>query len=250
MRRHLSYANVMATIAVFVALGGSSYAAMKITGNDVRDESLTGADIKDNSLRGHEIRSGAISTDDIKNRTLRRQDFASGVLVPGPKGEPGAPGAPGAKGVKGDKGDAGADGADGADGTDGTANGAAMLARINGIPATFDQALTYGSPSGVSTANTSEDAVSMVSPNLAVTASNLFVRVNGVVNNNSARRFTLRVDGADTALSCTMGSFGSTCTSDAQVAIPPNSTLSIQSDRPAAFNTVATDARIGFQLRG
>jgi hypothetical protein len=33
--RHLTYANVMATIAVFVALGGSSYAALRITGHDV-----------------------------------------------------------------------------------------------------------------------------------------------------------------------------------------------------------------------
>ena len=40
LRRHLSYANVMATVAVFIALGGSSYAALKITGADVRNGSL------------------------------------------------------------------------------------------------------------------------------------------------------------------------------------------------------------------
>ena len=33
----------MATVAVFIALGGSSYAALKITGADVRNESLTQA---------------------------------------------------------------------------------------------------------------------------------------------------------------------------------------------------------------
>ena len=32
MREHLTYANVMATIAVFIALGGTSYAAITITG--------------------------------------------------------------------------------------------------------------------------------------------------------------------------------------------------------------------------
>ena len=31
LRSRLTYANVMATIAVFVALGGTSYAAIKIT---------------------------------------------------------------------------------------------------------------------------------------------------------------------------------------------------------------------------
>jgi hypothetical protein len=55
----LSYANVMATIAVFVAIGGSAYAALKVTGKDVVNESLTGKDIKHDTLdlahlKGHE----------------------------------------------------------------------------------------------------------------------------------------------------------------------------------------------------
>lgn len=39
MRLKLSYANVMATIAMFVALGGTSYAAIRITGANVKNES-------------------------------------------------------------------------------------------------------------------------------------------------------------------------------------------------------------------
>jgi hypothetical protein len=51
LRGRLSYANVMATIAVFAALGtGGAYAATKITGAEVVDESLTDADIKNGSL--------------------------------------------------------------------------------------------------------------------------------------------------------------------------------------------------------
>jgi hypothetical protein len=45
----LSYANVTATLALFVALGGRAYAAATISGADVVDESLTGADIKGKS---------------------------------------------------------------------------------------------------------------------------------------------------------------------------------------------------------
>ena len=37
LRSHTTYANVMATFAVFVALGGSSYAAIKVTGKNVKD---------------------------------------------------------------------------------------------------------------------------------------------------------------------------------------------------------------------
>ena len=45
----LTYANVMATIAVFIALGGVAWAAATINGKDVVDESLTGRDIKNHS---------------------------------------------------------------------------------------------------------------------------------------------------------------------------------------------------------
>ena len=54
--------------------------------------------------------------------------------------------------------------------------------------------------------------------------------------------------GQDTALSCTIGSFGGSCSSNASVPVPPNSQLSIKSDRPADFNADGTDARIAFQL--
>ena len=50
MGQRLSYANVVATLALFVALGGSSYAALKITGRQVKDRSLTGKDIKKRSV--------------------------------------------------------------------------------------------------------------------------------------------------------------------------------------------------------
>jgi len=62
LRRRLSYANVVSTLALFVALGGSSYAALTITGSDVRDRSLTGKDIKANSLSGRQIKEGRLDT--------------------------------------------------------------------------------------------------------------------------------------------------------------------------------------------
>lgn len=55
LRRHLTYANVMSTFAVFAVLGGGAYAASTITGTDVKDRSLTGKDIRRNSLGGRQI---------------------------------------------------------------------------------------------------------------------------------------------------------------------------------------------------
>jgi hypothetical protein len=50
LRRKFSYANVMATLAVFIALGGTSYATLRLTGRDIRDRSLSGRDLQRNSL--------------------------------------------------------------------------------------------------------------------------------------------------------------------------------------------------------
>ena len=62
MRRRLTYSNVIASIALFVALGGSSYAALTVTGRHVRNGSLTGADVKNRSLGKKDLRAGAIPT--------------------------------------------------------------------------------------------------------------------------------------------------------------------------------------------
>lgn len=60
MRSRLTYANVMSSIAVFAALGGSAFAASKITGADVRNNSLTGADVRNRSLTGADLRRGVL----------------------------------------------------------------------------------------------------------------------------------------------------------------------------------------------
>ena len=43
IRRHLTYANVMATTAVFLVLGGIGYAAATINGKDIKKHSEPGA---------------------------------------------------------------------------------------------------------------------------------------------------------------------------------------------------------------
>lgn len=60
LRRRLSYANVMATLAVFIALGGSSYAALTISGRDVVNGSLTNLDLKRNTLGGSRIKESRL----------------------------------------------------------------------------------------------------------------------------------------------------------------------------------------------
>jgi hypothetical protein len=61
LRQHLTYANVMATLAVFIALGGSSYAALKISGKSIERRSIPAKKLKRNSLTGKEIRESRLN---------------------------------------------------------------------------------------------------------------------------------------------------------------------------------------------
>ena len=62
LRRHLTYANVMATVAVFIALGGSSYAALSLTGRDIKDRSLAQRELKRNTLGTSRIKESRLGT--------------------------------------------------------------------------------------------------------------------------------------------------------------------------------------------
>ena len=62
IRSKLTYANVMSTVAVFVALGGSSYAALTISGRDVKNNSLTYRDLKRNTLGGSRVKESRLGT--------------------------------------------------------------------------------------------------------------------------------------------------------------------------------------------
>src|SRR3954470_8575909 len=88
----LSYSNVMATVAVFVALGGGAYAAFKMPRN---------------SVGSAQIKRNAVSSSKVKDRSLLARDFKAGQLPAGPKGAQGEKGDRGEKGEKGDKGDTG-----------------------------------------------------------------------------------------------------------------------------------------------
>lgn len=75
IRPRLTYANVVATLALFVALGGSSYAAIKVTGRDVKNGSLTWRDLKRNTLGGSRIKESRLG----KVPRAGRADLLGGI---------------------------------------------------------------------------------------------------------------------------------------------------------------------------
>jgi hypothetical protein len=62
IRRRLTYANVMSTVAVFIALGGSSYAAVKLSGSSIKDRTIAGKKLRHNTLTGRQIRESRLGT--------------------------------------------------------------------------------------------------------------------------------------------------------------------------------------------
>ena len=84
LRSHLSYANVMATIAVFVALGGTSYAVTQLPRNSVGSKQ-----IRKSAVRSADINDRSVALRDISRKargSLRGQAGPAGPQGPaGPK---------------------------------------------------------------------------------------------------------------------------------------------------------------------
>jgi hypothetical protein len=68
----VTYANVMSTLAVFIALGGSSYAALHINSADIANNSVRGIDVRNRTLGEREIRRNALGGRSIKESRLAR----------------------------------------------------------------------------------------------------------------------------------------------------------------------------------
>jgi hypothetical protein len=68
IRKRITYANVMSSIAVFLVLGGgAAYAAKKIGSNEIKGNSITTGKIKKEAVSSSKIKKNAIVTAKIKN---------------------------------------------------------------------------------------------------------------------------------------------------------------------------------------
>jgi hypothetical protein len=70
IRRHCTYANVVATLALFIALGGSSYAALHIGSRDIVNNSIRGKDIRNRTITHKDVGRNALGGTNIKESRL------------------------------------------------------------------------------------------------------------------------------------------------------------------------------------
>jgi hypothetical protein len=84
LRARLTYANLVATLALFIALGGGAYAATQV---------------KKNSVGTKQLKRNAVRTGKVMNGSLLAADFRAGQLPSGPQGPKGVPGPRGEAGA-------------------------------------------------------------------------------------------------------------------------------------------------------
>ena len=106
IRKHLTYANVMATLAVFIVLGGGAYAATKLPKNSVGTKQLkkgavTSAKVKKGAITSAKVKKGAITSAKVKKGSLLASNFKAGQLPKGATGSAGATGPTGTTGAEG-----------------------------------------------------------------------------------------------------------------------------------------------------
>ena len=131
-----SAATVIATLALFVALGGTGYAAGVLAPNSVgsaqiKDGAVQSSDIKDGAIGSSDIANGAIDGAAIKSGSIEVSDLTKGALK-------GLDGKDGAQGPAGPAGPAGATGPTGARGPagGGSGGGGVTILDANGAPVT------------------------------------------------------------------------------------------------------------------
>lgn len=64
--RHLSFSNVIAMLALFLALGGAAYAGTKLNGNNIVNGSIGGGKLKKETITANKIKKGTITGAQIK----------------------------------------------------------------------------------------------------------------------------------------------------------------------------------------
>ena len=189
-----SPALVISMVALFVALGGTGYAASQAGGGD---------------------HAAAAKKTNVKH---------------GKRGPRGLRGLTGPRGAPGTQGPQGATGAQGARGAAGSPAFGALLGRGVNVPA----GTSFLAPSGQLTADANENNVSSFTANATMTARDLAVTLTVATGLTDTRTFTVRVGNANTALSCTVPPGNTGCTSTQPVTIPGGSLISIGSTSTGA----------------
>jgi hypothetical protein len=89
LQSRLTYANVMATLGVFIALGGTAYAVNTVGSADIIDGEVKSVDIGNNEIGSNDVKDNSINTFDVHSflgvdvvdGSLTAKDVGKGTFV-------------------------------------------------------------------------------------------------------------------------------------------------------------------------
>lgn len=192
LRRHVSFANVVSLLALFVALGGVGYAAATLPKNSVGT-----AQLKSNAVTGTKVKNGSLTATDLSASARKALTGEAGPAGPaGPKGDGGAAGAPGTNGTPG-------------------ASGVAGPTIISGSMG-FD---VFSPPGSSSNFGTEAGALVPVPAGSSYTAKSFIATAGTAPGGGKSITITLRINQADTAISCTISGAATSCEPPAGTAV-------------------------------
>jgi hypothetical protein len=170
--------NVVGYLALFAALGGTSYAAVRLTPGSVTNRALAPGAVSHAKLAAN-----SVNGKNIINGTLTRSDLTAGTLggLTGGKGAAGGNGGRGATGAAGPAGPAGRAGADGS---------AAIIARARGMGSvTAPHGATTSVPVDGGTWNQDPGDVNLVTGSATITTPS-------TCTGSFGNALTIQIDGA------------------------------------------------------
>jgi hypothetical protein len=86
IRRHATFSNIVALLALFFALGGTVYAAGKFSGKQIKPNSLPGNRVKANTLTGKQLKETAVTGVASANALSGVTYVSQTVSLPNPPG--------------------------------------------------------------------------------------------------------------------------------------------------------------------
>jgi hypothetical protein len=203
IREKFTYANVTSTIAVAAVVAAGAFATAAVVSNDGTINAC------------YAKKSGDLHV--LKGKKCGKGEKAISWNQKGQKGE------------KGDQGPAGAAGTNGANGTNGTngTNGSNATGLTMGTM-TMTSAVTRFTPlSGTGPAGGGAVPAPGITPPVPLTMSNFAVRIDGMIGTESIS-VTVQVEGADSAMACTVTAPATSCQSAATLNLPPRTLVGIK----------------------
>jgi hypothetical protein len=76
LRRRLTFANVTSAVALFIALGGTSYAAISVGSAQIRTGAVGKSEIRTGAVGKSEIRSSAVGKSEVATNAIGRIEIA------------------------------------------------------------------------------------------------------------------------------------------------------------------------------